>query len=231
LPSSLISTQVTPFASTAHNFAPSLSSPSLDDTSNTISFASLNVKGFASNVLKFDAIMDDLFNKDLSVIGLQETHTAERTAELMFKNRCALWTDTYPYRAYWSYNPSDSYSGVGIIVKSFVSTYVQKVTRFEGRYIAIDLFLPARKIRVINIYNQQKLNWLSSRTNKGHCGKSLAQFAISQITEAESKGFSVIVLGDFNLDPSVYLNKLAKGLSIPTHYKLVEFLFDRNYIN
>ncbi len=90
LPSSLIPTQVTPSASSAYNFAPSLSSPSLDDTSNTISFASLNVKGFASNVLKFDAIMDDLFNKDLSVIGLQETHTAERTAELMFKNRCAL---------------------------------------------------------------------------------------------------------------------------------------------
>src|SRR4051794_16216599 len=38
-------------------FATSLSSPSLDDTSHTISMASLNVKGLASSVSKFDAIM------------------------------------------------------------------------------------------------------------------------------------------------------------------------------
>src|SRR3954447_11709820 len=59
---------------TRTKFAISQSSPSLDDTSHTISMASLNVKGLASSVSKFDAIIDDLFNKDLSIISLQETH-------------------------------------------------------------------------------------------------------------------------------------------------------------
>src|SRR3954451_18079083 len=69
LPSSLTTTQ------TSHNtskFAISQSSPSLEDTSHTISIAFLNVRGFASSVSKFDAIIDNLFNKDLSIIGLQK---------------------------------------------------------------------------------------------------------------------------------------------------------------
>src|SRR3954453_8124106 len=60
-------------------FAISQSSPSLDDTSHTISMAFLNVKGLTSNISKFDAIIDDLFNKDLFIIGLQETHITEQS--------------------------------------------------------------------------------------------------------------------------------------------------------
>src|SRR5256885_2259860 len=62
---------------TQHNvpnrFANAISSPLLDETSHTISIATLNIRGFASNVSKFDAIIDNLFNKDLSIIGIQET--------------------------------------------------------------------------------------------------------------------------------------------------------------
>jgi len=112
-----------------HNFTHSQSSSSLDDPSHTISVTSLNVKGFASNTAKFDAIIDDIFSKELSIIALQETHINEQTANILFKNRCALSSNTFPYRAYWDFNPRDRYSGVGIIIKSFVSTYVQKITR------------------------------------------------------------------------------------------------------
>src|SRR5436309_2089260 len=61
----------TQYNNTQHNtlnrFANAISSPSLDVTSHTISIATLNVKGFTSNVFKFDAIIDDLFNKNLSI--------------------------------------------------------------------------------------------------------------------------------------------------------------------
>src|SRR3954451_6525969 len=74
LPSTLnINTQ----NNTSHRFAKEISSLSLDDTSHTISIATLNVRGFANNVFKFDAIIDDLFNKDLFIIGIQETHITE----------------------------------------------------------------------------------------------------------------------------------------------------------
>src|ERR1700743_547783 len=114
-----------------HSFATSFSSPSLDDSSNTISIASLNVKGFASSVPKFDAVMDDLFNKNISIIGLQETHIPERSAAILFKQRCAIGSNTFPYRAYWDYNPIDRFSGVAIIIKDFISKYVQKITKYQ----------------------------------------------------------------------------------------------------
>jgi len=124
-PSSMTASSANPL------FASSQSSPSLEDTSNTISIATLNVRGI-NNVTKFDSIMDDLFEKDLSIVGLTETLLNESSAKCLFKNRCALRSSSYPYRAYWDYNPHDRNSGVGIIIKSFVSTYVQKVTRHMG---------------------------------------------------------------------------------------------------
>src|SRR4051794_23997096 len=228
LPSSPTTSQI---SSNRTGFAASYSSPSLDDTSNMISIASLNVRGLASSVPKFDAIIDDLFNKDISIIGLQETHITEQSANILFKNRCAIWSKEFPYRAYWDYNPTDRYSGVGLIVKSFVSTYVQKITRHQGRFIALDLFLPARKLKIINIYNHQKINWLATRENNKNCGQTFTNFVIKQITDAKQAGFSVIILGDLNLSPSCFLEQQALGLRNPAHFKLIDFLFERNYID
>ena len=140
---------------TTARFASSQSSPSLDDCLQTISVAMLNVRGI-NDVTKFDGIIDDLFNKNLSIIGLTETLINEISATCMFKNQCALRNSTFPYRAYWDYNPHNRNSGVGIILKSFVARYVQKITRHMGRFIAVDLFLPSRKLKIINIYNCQK---------------------------------------------------------------------------
>src|SRR4051794_41167175 len=130
-------------------------------------------------------------------------------------------------QAHWDYNPTDSYSGVGFIIKSFVSTYIQKITRYQGRYISLDLYLPARKLRLINIYNHQKINWLASRNNNGNCGQSFANFVIKQIMDAEQAGFSVIILGDFNLSPSSFLERQALEQRNPAHYKLIDFLFEK----
>src|SRR5947207_1658063 len=121
---------------TTARFASSQSSPSLDDCSQTISVATLNVRGI-NDITKFDGIMDDLFNKNLSIIGLTETLINEASATCMFKNRCALRNSAFPYRAYWDYNPHDHNSGISIILKSFVTRYVQKITRHMGCFIAV----------------------------------------------------------------------------------------------
>src|SRR4051812_12175622 len=125
------------------------------------------------------------------------------------------------YRAYWDYNPTDRYSGVSLIVKSFVSAYVQKITRFQGRFISLDLYLPARKLKIINVYNHQKINWLASRDNNGICDQAFTKFVIKQITDAEQAGFSIIILGDFNLSPSSFLEKQILGQRNPAHFKLI----------
>ena len=66
-------------------------------------------------------IIDDLFHKDLFIVGIQETHITEQSASILFKNRCAMWSKEYPYRAYWDYNPANRYSGVGLIIKPLCS--------------------------------------------------------------------------------------------------------------
>jgi hypothetical protein len=67
-----------------NRFASFPSSPSLEDPSNTVSFATLNVRGF-NNPVKFDSFLDDLFSSFFSIIGLQETRISERSASPRFK--------------------------------------------------------------------------------------------------------------------------------------------------
>src|SRR5439155_1427715 len=87
------------------------------------------------------------------------------------------------------------------------------------------------KFNVINIYNHQKVNWLASHNNKGICDQAFTNFVIKQITDAEQTGFSVIILGDFNLNSSSFIDQQAVGHKNPAHFKLIEFLFERNYID
>src|SRR5256884_3899959 len=142
-----------------------------------------------------------------------------------------MWSKEYPYRAYWDYNPADRYSGVGLIIKPFVFTYVQKVTRHQGRYISLDLYLPARKLKIINIYNHQKINWLTSHSNNGICRKAFTNFVIKQITDAEQTGFSVIILGAFNLNPFYFLEKQAVGPRNPAHFNIIDIHIVSNYLD
>src|SRR4051794_13110229 len=48
------------------------SSPSLEDSTNTVSFVSLNIRGISSPT-KFDTIFEDLMRCSFSALGLQET--------------------------------------------------------------------------------------------------------------------------------------------------------------
>src|SRR5829696_8212340 len=64
---------------TSSRFSTLQSSPSLEDSTNTISIASINVRGINSTT-KFECILEDLINKPLSIIGLQETKISEIAA-------------------------------------------------------------------------------------------------------------------------------------------------------
>ena len=101
---------------TSHRrFASSSSSPALADSSNTISFASLNVRGINSPT-KFDAILDDLREQNFSIIGLQETKLSELIATAMFKQYCACIQNTFIYRVYWSFDPTDRAGEVSLLI-------------------------------------------------------------------------------------------------------------------
>ena len=172
------------------------SSPCLSDISNTVSIASLNVRGINNNT-KFDAILEDLLDRSLSVIGLQETKISEVRASSHFKDLATRNRVAATYKNYWDFHDSDRAAGVGIIIAPFISKFVQKVHRHSGRFIAVDLYLPNKKLKFINIY----IPPTDSYANKG---KDLITYITDHIRTAESQGFQCIIIGDFNVDPYKY---------------------------
>ena len=80
-------------------FSSKQDSPRLNDTSNTISLASLNVRGI-NDTCKFDDIIDDLIIEGFSIIGLQETRLKENNANFMFKNFIASHHSNNQYKEF-----------------------------------------------------------------------------------------------------------------------------------
>src|SRR5947208_15573611 len=109
----------------ANRFSPKQNSPRLNDTSNTISLASLNVQGI-NDICKFDDILDDLIIENISVIGLQETRLKELNASSMFNNFISSHHHNLRYKDYWSFDTRDSAGGVCLIISPFISKYVQR---------------------------------------------------------------------------------------------------------
>src|SRR3954447_349150 len=107
-------------------FANIQSSPSLEDSTNTVSIASLNVRGI-SFPTKFDTILEDLMRRFFSAIGLQETKIKESTGISLYKSFSKRSADANLYKTYWNFNPSNASAGVGLIIASYISKYVQKI--------------------------------------------------------------------------------------------------------
>jgi exonuclease III len=143
-----------------------------------------------------------LIYRQFSFIGFQETRLPETKGVRLFNNYVSA--RQLHYVAYWSFDLTDRSGGVAIILSSFVSKYVQKIHRHGSRFIAVDIFLPAKKLKVVNIYNYQQNDFPSK-------GSKLAKFVQSHLEEARAANFEIIFLGDFNLSPTSFASFLAKG--------------------
>src|SRR5439155_16750829 len=88
-------------------FATIQSSPSLEDSTNTVLIASLNVRDISSST-KFDTIFEDLMRCSFSAIGLQETKIKESTGILLYKNFFKKFANANLFKTYWDYDPLDA---------------------------------------------------------------------------------------------------------------------------
>ena len=226
-PTNLLTTPAAPIHRINNRFASIPSSPSLEDSTHTVSLATLNVRGF-NNTVKFDAFLDDFISSSISIIGLQETRISDRSATPWFKEYWARRTKQMDYVAKWDFNPADSHSGVALIIQANIAKYIQKVHKHYGRFLAVDLYLPSRKLKIINVYCYPSCYLITREESNG---KRFNKFVMKHIKDAETAGFTCIILGDFNADPYFYHDALAKGNSIPSHLSLVEFLYEKNYID
>src|SRR5207248_5618584 len=93
-----------------------------------------------------------------------------------------------------------------------------------GCFIAVDLYLPSKKLKFINIYVPPTDSYVDK-------GKKLITFIIDYIRTAKQQGFQCIIIGNFNVDPYKYHQLLEQDSSIPRYYQLIAFLTDNNYID
>ena len=112
----------------------------------------------------------------------------------MFKDLAKRSQLVSAYKSYWDFVPTDRAAGVGLIIASYISKYVQRVHRSGGRFIAIDLYLPGKKLSIINLYAPPSDKFTSK-------GRALTKLVIDHIKLAESKGFQCIIIGDLMLIP------------------------------
>ena len=108
---------------TPSRFATNQSSPSLEDSTNTVSTTFINVRGI-NNPVKFKNILEDLINKLVSIIGLQETKLSELAATAHFKNFAKRYPAAAQYKAYWNFNTNNRAAGVGLVIANYISKYV-----------------------------------------------------------------------------------------------------------
>src|SRR5256885_16895640 len=87
-------------------FATIQSSPSLENSTNTVSIASLNVRGISSPT-KFDTIFEDLMHRSFSAIGLQETKIKEITGISLYKDLSKRSANAHLFKTYWDFDPLD----------------------------------------------------------------------------------------------------------------------------
>src|SRR5439155_11472959 len=111
---------INPNNSINSRFATIQSSPSLEDSTNTVSIASLNVRDISSST-KFDTILEDLMRRSFSTIGLQETKIKESTGISLYKNFSKRSVNAHLFKTYWDFDPLDASAGVGLIIASYIS--------------------------------------------------------------------------------------------------------------
>src|ERR1051325_2566216 len=58
-----------------------------------------------------------------------------------------------------------------------------------------------------------------------------SQISSFNIFDRESDGFKVLIMGDFNLDPDIYMDYLTNGRSPPAYFALHEFLMEQNFVD
>src|SRR5581483_9413768 len=99
-----------------------------------------------------------------------------------------------------------------------------KIHRIGSRFIAADLYLPAKKLKIINVYGFQKHDFPTK-------GKAFNLSVIDHIKKAVSDGFHVITMGDFNANPDIYIHSLEQGRAPEKYFSLTAFLISNNFVD
>src|SRR5829696_1391767 len=159
-------------------------------------------------------LLFDLYSiNHLDIIALQETNFSTPSHYFPFKSIC-----NNKFVTYFSAEPDTRRSGfgVGFLVKKYLADHIFHHSSFFNRIFCLDFqFKNKNKFRVINVY--------LSCSDEPLRLKTIRQMHIL-IDEAIRANFFIIILGDFNTDPSRPHN--------PSHsQRFIDNITDNSFVN
>ena len=183
----------------------------------TGNIASINARGL-NTITKQNSIHSLINHYSLDVLGISETRLSPKSAK---------YCNPLPrqYNVWWDCDPEQHNSaGVGLILSPFLSKHVQKITASKGRYIAANLFFPNRiKLCIIQVY--------SPATSDPAIITPIHNDLITFINQSLHKNYSIIIMGDFNSDPTNVYPIISSSRPCPTKHRVIYHLMTKNFID
>ena len=173
-----------------------------------VNIATLNVRGLNDQV-KQHQILDYINIQRLDIIGLTELHVTNNNYA-----KHPRYTKNNSYDFFWAINEDstdpDPASGCALIVKKDFSKHIQRIQTYKGRIVCADFYFKRfNRIRIITVYVPP--------TNRIELRKAMALVLTSFLEEGYRKGFKLIVMGDFNENMDLFLDRKLSGRSINSH--------------
>ena len=128
------------------------------------------------------------------------------------------------YKIWWeSANDNSLGAEVGIMVKNELSKHIYKVYKSKGKLIAIDMkFRGHSDVRIINVY-------MESNDAEKEQRKETINILFKWINQGKKDNKKLIVMGDFNADPEIWIKEKSTTTSIK--YLILEKLKNENFVN
>ena len=156
-----------------------------------IHLLTLNINGLQNDSKRFD-LFQQLQNKAIDIIFLQETHTTPDTS--------TKWEKDWKGKSFWHSGPNPKASGIAILFKENLKfEIIRYETDCDGRIIKCLLQIQNQIFQLINIYAP------ANPKNKKTFYKELLKFI-------ENKN-NTMLAGHFNMIEDFFLDKLGGSKS------------------
>src|SRR4051812_47941988 len=184
-----------------HNFSLTPNSPD----SFLLNFGHINIKGLSSPT-KQQSLIHLFLRHKLHLLALTETKLSSQTSSHIYKPE----SSQYSFSSWWSsHSLSHQKAGVGILLHRSLATYVQKSTKWNGRLLALDLYVKQHRWKIIVAYIPPY-----TPDNKAEIIETFS-ILTTWLDEVRSKNFECILLGDLNARYEEYTAHIAHHASIP----------------
>ena len=166
------------------------SEPLLFSLNEGINIVTHNIRGL-SQLAKLQSWIDFAADSNMHIISLTETKLTESRSKGLSNPKYFIYTSNFQPTLPQQREAS---LGTALMICRPLQPYIHNIQTLPGTAILIDLFFPGKnRLRVISTYLPSNHPTLNKKTQER---------ILSWYREAKSRNWNVLILGDFNANPS-----------------------------